>query len=108
MAATYDKSAKEAAKHRRYCQEQRELLRKLEDLAASERTMYELDNAKDQVMTVCKVALANLAMWVRDQYFPAAYTRPGPGSCPSSGCRAVSPGRRTRSLSSCGPSTTGH
>jgi hypothetical protein len=24
-------------------------------------------------MTVCKVALANLAMWVRDQYFPASY-----------------------------------
>jgi hypothetical protein len=73
VAAAYDKSATEADKHRRYCREQRELLRKLEDLAASERTMYELDNAKDQVMSVCKVALANLAMWVRDQYFPAAY-----------------------------------
>jgi len=24
-------------------------------------------------MTVCKVALANLAMWVRDHYFPASY-----------------------------------
>jgi len=24
-------------------------------------------------MTVCKVALANLTMWVRDQYFPASY-----------------------------------
>ena len=24
-------------------------------------------------MTVCKVALVNLAMWVRDQYFPASY-----------------------------------
>src|SRR5258708_6645883 len=24
-------------------------------------------------MTVCTVALANLAMWVRDQYFPASY-----------------------------------
>ncbi|SRR5260370_336582 len=35
--------------------------------------MYELDNRKDQVMTVCKVALANLGMWVRDQYFPAGY-----------------------------------
>ena len=35
--------------------------------------MYELDHRKDQVMTVCKVALANLAMWVRDQYFPASY-----------------------------------
>jgi len=35
--------------------------------------MYELDHRKDQVMTVCKVAMTNLAMWVRDQYFPASY-----------------------------------
>jgi len=35
--------------------------------------MQELNNGTDQVMTVCKVALANLAMWTRDQYFPAAY-----------------------------------
>ena len=26
-------------------------------------------------MTVCKVALANLAMWLRDQYFPPSYAR---------------------------------
>ncbi|EFH84209.1 hypothetical protein [Ktedonobacter racemifer] len=24
-------------------------------------------------MTVCKVALTNLAMWTRDQYFPSSY-----------------------------------
>ena len=47
-----------------YCREQRDLLRALEDLAASERVMHELDNRKDQIMTVCKVALTNLAMWV--------------------------------------------
>jgi hypothetical protein len=35
--------------------------------------MYELDHRKDQVMTMCKVALANLAMWTRDQYFPPSY-----------------------------------
>ena len=35
--------------------------------------MYELDNRKDQVMTIFKVALANMGMWVRDQYFPASY-----------------------------------
>jgi hypothetical protein len=35
--------------------------------------MYELDNAADQVMSVCTVALTNLVMWVRDQYFPASY-----------------------------------
>ena len=51
----------------------RTVLRALEDLNAHERQMYELNNDKDQVMTVCKVALANLGMWVRDQYFPATY-----------------------------------
>jgi hypothetical protein len=35
--------------------------------------MYELDNRKDQVMTTLKVALVNLAMWMRDQWFPADY-----------------------------------
>jgi hypothetical protein len=63
----------EFRKQERYCKEQRDVLRALEDLQAKERTMYELDHRKDQVMTVCKVAMANLAMWVRDQYFPASY-----------------------------------
>jgi hypothetical protein len=35
--------------------------------------MYELENGKDQLMTVLKLALVNLGMWVRDQYFPATY-----------------------------------
>ena len=35
----------------------------------------ELNHWKDQVMTVCKVALANLAMWVRDHYFPPFYAQ---------------------------------
>src|SRR3989442_15526960 len=35
--------------------------------------MYALDNAKDHVMTVCKVAVANLFMCARDQFFPASY-----------------------------------
>lgn len=35
--------------------------------------MYELDNNKDQVMTIFKVALVNLVMWTRDHYFPASY-----------------------------------
>ena len=48
----------------RYCREQRELLRAIEDLAQQEREMYELDNRKDQIMTVCKLALANVGMWV--------------------------------------------
>ncbi len=68
-----DTSNKEHAKWERYCREQCDLLRALEDLAAQERTMYELDNRKDQIMTVCKLALANLVMWVRDRYFPPTY-----------------------------------
>ena len=68
-----EQSHRESTKHERYCREQRDLLRALEDLAASERVMHELDNRKDQIMTVCKVALANLAMWVRDRFFPATY-----------------------------------
>ena len=48
-------------------------MRALEDLTAQERPMYELDNRKDQVMTVVKVALVNLGMSVRDTYFPAHY-----------------------------------
>jgi hypothetical protein len=69
----YHTSNKEFTKCEKYCQEQCELLRAIEDLAQQEREMYELDNRKDQIMTVCKVALANLGMWVRDHYFPASY-----------------------------------
>ncbi|MEO6892757.1 MAG: hypothetical protein ABI324_27560 [Ktedonobacteraceae bacterium] len=69
----YETSNQEHRKCERYCQEQRTLLRALEDLKMNERAMYELDNRKDQVMTVFKVALANLVMWTRDQYFPTSY-----------------------------------
>ena len=37
--------------------------------------MYELSHAKDQVMTVLKLALANVVMWTRDTYFPATYAQ---------------------------------
>ncbi len=67
-------SNQEWRKHERYCREQRDLLRQLDDLAASERAMHELDNRKDQIMTVYKVTLANLALWTRDHYFPATYS----------------------------------
>ncbi len=67
------KSYQESTKHERYCREQRELLRTLEELTAHERVMYELDNREDHIMTVCKLALANLAMWVRDRFFPSTY-----------------------------------
>src|SRR5205807_5712276 len=66
--------SKEQEKCQRYAHKQCDLLRSLEDLAMNERTMYELDNRKDHVMTVFKVALANLAMWTRDQYFPDTYS----------------------------------
>jgi hypothetical protein len=69
----YHTSNKEFNKREKYCREQRELLRALEDLARQEREMYELDNRKDQIMSICKVALANLGMRVRDHYFPASY-----------------------------------
>lgn len=59
----------------RACQQERNLLRQLEDLIASERAMFELDHAKDQTMTVLKLALANLVMWTRDRYFPASYAQ---------------------------------
>ena len=68
-----EKSHQESVKHEKYCREQRDLLRALEDLTANERVMHELDNRKDQIMTVCKLALANLAMWVRDRFFPSSY-----------------------------------
>jgi hypothetical protein len=71
----YEQCNAEFRKQERYCQEQRAVLRALEDLKEQERIMYELDNRKDQVMTVCKVAAANLAMWVRDHYFPPSYAQ---------------------------------
>ena len=73
VSRVLETSNKEFAKWQRYCREQGDLLRALEDLAAQERMMYELDNRKDQVMTICKLALTNLAMWTRDQCFPASY-----------------------------------
>jgi len=73
VSRVLETSNNEFAKWQRYCREQGDILRALEDLAAQERTMYELDNRKDQIMTVLKLALANLAMWTRDQCFPASY-----------------------------------
>jgi|GEM_PF-299029 len=56
-----------------YCAKQSELLRDLEELKQREREMVELDDRKDQLMSVLKVALVNLVMWVRDRYFSAQY-----------------------------------
>src|SRR5207248_5697617 len=43
----YRQCNKEFEKQERYCREQREVLRALEDLKEQERTMYELDSRKD-------------------------------------------------------------
>ena len=56
-----------------YCRELPQVLRRQEDLEAQAREMYELDHAKDQLMTLFKVGLANLGMWVRDHYFGESY-----------------------------------
>jgi hypothetical protein len=55
------------------CRALRLVLRQQEDLQACEREMQELDNTKDQIMTLLKVGLANVGMWVRDHYFGESY-----------------------------------
>jgi hypothetical protein len=55
------------------CRVLRHVLRQQEDLQACERAMQELDNTKDQIMTLLKVGLANLGMWLRDHYFGESY-----------------------------------
>jgi hypothetical protein len=68
-----DREDREETKYTRYCLEQCDLLGALAELEAKERAMYELENGKDQCMTVLKLALANVGMWVRGQYFPTTY-----------------------------------
>jgi hypothetical protein len=60
-----------------YCRELRQVLRQQEDLEAQARDMYELEQAKDQLMTLFKVGLANVGMWVRDQYVGESYQHCG-------------------------------
>ena len=67
----------EYRKSEEYRQQHKKLAAQLEDLNAGERQMLELDNRKDQVMTVFKLALANLGMWVRERYFPVSYAKCG-------------------------------
>jgi hypothetical protein len=57
----------------RSCRALRHVLRQQEDLRTCEREMRELDNSKDQIMTLLKVGLANLGMWVRDYFFGENY-----------------------------------
>src|SRR6266699_1077033 len=55
------------------CRPLRLVLRQQEELRTCEREMQELDNSKDQIMTLLKVGLANLGMGVRDHYFGESY-----------------------------------
>ena len=68
-----DRQEREATKRTRYRLEQCDLLRDLAEFSVKERAMYELENGKDQCMTSLKLALENLGMWARNQYFPATY-----------------------------------
>jgi hypothetical protein len=61
----------------KYCRELRQTLRRQDDLQAQARNMYELDHSKDQIMSLLKLGLANLGMWVRDHYFGEDYQHCG-------------------------------
>lgn len=61
----------------KYCRELRQTLRRQDDLQAQARNMYELDHSKDQIMSLFKLGLANLGMWVRDHYFGEGYQHCG-------------------------------
>jgi hypothetical protein len=52
---------------------QRQALRDLQTLDEQARTMFELDNTKDHLMSVLKLMLVNLLMWTRDHLFPPTY-----------------------------------
>lgn len=67
------RSSQAFKKYESTCIQQRELLRDLDALDTQERAMYELDHAKDQLMSVLKLILVNLLMWTRDRFFPADY-----------------------------------
>ncbi len=62
-------------KGKRYVVKERKLLRILTDLNEQERTMYQLDDRKDQIMTILRLALTNLVMWTRDLFFPENYAQ---------------------------------
>ena len=69
----YDRNWHACQKSERYALKSCQLLRQLTDLEVKERQMFELDNRKDQIMTTLRLALTNLAMWTRDNFFPADY-----------------------------------
>jgi hypothetical protein len=71
----WDNHQREWAKGCRYVHKERKLLRQLADLETQARQMFDLDNRKDQIMTTLRLALTNLVMWTRDQFFPKTYAQ---------------------------------
>lgn len=65
----------EFVKAKRYAQQQCQVQRDLLDLEDQVCAMFELDNRKDQLMSVFNIALTNLIMWTRDTFFPDTYAR---------------------------------
>jgi hypothetical protein len=91
-----------------YCRELRHVLRRQADLEAQARQMYELDHAKDQLMTLLKLGLVNLGMWVQDAYFGESYQHCGWQRLLPFFQVGGSPQRRTRCSLNCVRLTTGH
>jgi hypothetical protein len=73
LEATSVAGKRELKRCEQSCRVLRQVLRQQEELRIYEREMRELDNTKDQIMTLLKVGLANLGMWVRDHYFGENY-----------------------------------
>lgn len=65
----------EFVKAKRYAQQQCQVQRDLLDLEDQVCAMFELDNRKDQLMSVFNIVLTNLIMWTRDIFFPDTYAR---------------------------------
>jgi hypothetical protein len=63
----------EFGKAQNYAQQQCQLQRQILDLEAQFCAMFELDNRKDQLMSLFKISLANLILWTRDRFFPPTY-----------------------------------
>ena len=71
--AARERANEESRKAEQYRTKIKQLETELDRLDHKERQMAELDDRKDQLMTMLKVALANLGMWVRDNCFGASY-----------------------------------
>jgi hypothetical protein len=71
--AARERANEESRKAEQYGSKIKQLETELERLDQTERHMAQLDDRKDQLMTILKVALANIGMWVRDNCFGASY-----------------------------------